>query len=154
MLVPWLVTAAPLAAICLRLTLSAVADVMQEEYMRTALGKGLTEREAVRRHAAPAAYLSVASFLSVSVPLVVTNMVLVEIVFNIPGVFRYLKKAIEPPPPGGEVAGGLAVIAPDYASLQIFAIYAAIFIVLGTLVADLVAARLDPRVRTGERSRA
>jgi peptide/nickel transport system permease protein len=143
MLVPWLVTAAPLAAVVLRLALSAIAEVMEEDYIRTAQGKGLTRRDAVRHHAAPAAYLPVASLVSVSVPLVVTNMVLVEIVFNVPGVFRYFKKAIEGPVPPGPV--------PDYLSLQIYAIYAAVFIVIGTLIADLFVARLDPRIRTGER---
>lgn len=143
MAVPWVVTALPLAAVVLRLTQSAIADVMQEEYLRTAVGKGLSRRQAVRRHAAPAAYLPVASFVSVSVPLIVTNMVLTEIVFNVPGVFRYFKKAIEgPTPPGPD---------PDYAALQVFAIYAAIFIVVGTILADLVTARLDPKVKTGEK---
>ncbi len=143
MAVPWVVTALPLGAIVLRLTLSAIADVMQEDYLRTAQGKGLSRREAVRRHAAPAAYLPVASFVSVSVPLIVTNMVLTEIVFNVPGVFRYVKRALT----------GLNALepSPDYPSLQIFAIYAAVFIVIGTILADLVAARLDPKVKTGER---
>jgi peptide/nickel transport system permease protein len=143
MAVPWLVTAAPLAAVVLRLTVSSIAEVMEEDYIRTAQGKGLSRRAAVRRHAAPASYLPVASFVSVSVPLIVTNMVLTEIVFNVPGVFRYFKKAIEGVVPPGPV--------PDYESLQIFAIYTAIFIVIGTILADMVVARLDPRIRTGEK---
>ena len=143
MAVPWIVTALPLGAIVMRLTLSAIADVGEEDYIRTAHGKGLSRRQAVRRHAAPAAYLPVASFVSVSVPLIVTNMVLTEIVFNVPGVFRYFKKAIEGPVPPGP--------APDYPSLQVFAIYAAVFIVIGTILADWVAARLDPKVKTGEK---
>jgi ABC-type dipeptide/oligopeptide/nickel transport system permease component len=77
---------------------------------------------------------------------VITNMVLVEIVFNVPGVFRYFKRAIEGRPPFGNNEP-----TPDYHSLQIYAIYAAIFIVIGTLLADLWVARLDPRIRTGER---
>ena len=143
MAVPWVVTALPLAAVVLRLTLATVADVMEEDYIRTARAKGLSRRAAVRRHAAPAAYLPVASFVSVSVPLIVTNMVLTEIVFNVPGVFRYFKKAIEGVVPPGPV--------PDYESLQIFAIYTAIFIVVGTILADLVVARLDPRLRTQDK---
>lgn len=137
---PWIVTALPLAAVVLRLTVSSIAEVLQEEYMRTAVGKGLDERDAVRRHALPAAYLPVASFISVSVPLIVTNMVLTEIVFHVPGVFRYFTKAIEGPVPPGP--------APDYESLQIFAIYAAIFIVVGTISAGYVVQRLDPEART------
>ena len=140
MAVPWIVTALPLGAIVLRLTVSSIADARTEDFMRTARGKGLSERQAVRRHAGPAAYLPVASFVGVSVPLIVTNMVLTEIVFNVPGVFRHFKRAIEgPTPPGPD---------PDYASLQIFAIYAAVFIVIGTIVADHVVERLDPKART------
>ena len=143
MAVPWVVTALPLAAIVLRLTMSSIADARSEDFMRTARGKGLSERQSVRRHAGPAAYLPVASFVGVSIPLIVTNMVLTEIVFNVPGVFRHFKKAIEGPVPPGPV--------PDYPSLQIFAIYAAVFIVIGTILADFAAARLDPRIRTGEK---
>jgi ABC-type dipeptide/oligopeptide/nickel transport system permease component len=140
MAVPWLVTAAPLAAVVLRLTVSSIADSRDEEFMRTAYGKGLSERQAVRRHAAPAAYLPVASYVSVSVPLIVTNMVLTEIVFSVPGVFRYLKPALE--------GGNIRDPAPDYPSLQIFSIYTAIFIVVGTILADYVVERLDPKART------
>ena len=143
MAVPWLVTAAPLAAVVLRMTVSSIAESMDEDYVRTARGKGLSREQAVRRHAAPAAYLPVASFVSVSVPLIVTNMVLTEIVFSIPGVFRYLKPALE--------GGNLRDPAPDYPSLQIFAIYTAIFIVVATILADMVATRLDPKIRTGDR---
>ena len=143
MAVPWIVTALPLGAIVMRLTLSSVADALQEDYLRTAQGKGLSRRQTVRKHAAPAAYLPVASFISVSVPLIVTNMVLTEIVFSVPGVFRYFKRALSGANP--------LEPAPDYASLQTFAIYAAVFIVVGTILADLVAARLDPKVKTGEK---
>jgi peptide/nickel transport system permease protein len=144
MAVPWVVTALPLAAVVLRLTVSSIADVMQEEYMRVALAKGLDERTAVRRHAAPAAYPIVAAFVSVSVPLIVTNMVLTEIVFNVPGVFSHFKVVIVGPDPLAPLPPGLL---PDFPSLEIFAIYTAIFIVVGTIVADLVAERLDPKAR-------
>jgi peptide/nickel transport system permease protein len=143
MAVPWVVTAAPLAAVVLRLTISSIADSRDEEFMRTAYGKGLSEREAVRRHAAPAAYLPVASYVSVAVPLMVTNMILTEIVFSVPGVFKYIKPAVE--------GGNLRDPSPDYPSLQIFSIYTALFIVIGTILADFFVARLDPKVRTGEK---
>lgn len=132
MLVPWLVLAAPLAAVCLRLTLAIVTDVLEEEYMRTAIGKGLSRRVAVRRHAGPAAYVPVTSYLGASIPLLVTNMVLVESVFSVPGFFVHLRRA---------------AVAEDYVTLQAFAVYASLFIVVATLLADLVLARLDPRVR-------
>jgi peptide/nickel transport system permease protein len=143
MLVPYLVTAAPLAAVCLRLTLASTIEVLDEDYVRTARAKGLSHREAVRHHAGRSAYTPVAALMSVSMPVVVTNMVLTEIVFNVPGVFRYFKKAIEGIEPPGPV--------PDYNALQVFAIYAACFIVVATVLADFVLARLDPRIRTSDR---
>lgn len=134
MIVPWLVLAAPLAAVCLRLTVATVVEVLDEEYMRTALGKGLSRRAAVRRHAAPAAYAPVTSYVGASIPLLVTNMVLVESVFSVPGFFIHLRKA---------------AVSEDYMTLQAFAVYAAVFIVVASLLADLVLARLDPRIRAG-----
>src|SRR4051794_6691812 len=47
--VPWLVLAAPLAALCQRMTRAAMADVLHEDYLRTALAKGLQERTVIRR---------------------------------------------------------------------------------------------------------
>lgn len=144
MLVPWLVSAAPLAAGCLRLTLALIRDVEHEDYVRTAAAKGLRHREVIRRHAARATKLPVAAHVGVSVPWVVTNAVLVEIVFNVPGNFRFIRRAVTGPVPPGPV--------PDYPSLQAFAVYTAIFIIAATIVADLVVARLDPRFRAGARS--
>jgi peptide/nickel transport system permease protein len=134
MIVPWLVLAAPLAAVCLRLTLATTVEVLGEDYMRTALGKGLSRRDAVRRHAAPAAYVPITAYVGASIPLLVTNMVLVESVFSVPGVFIHLRKA---------------AVEEDYTALQAFAVYGAVFIVVATLISDLVLARLDPRIRAG-----
>jgi peptide/nickel transport system permease protein len=132
LLVPWLVTGAPLAAICLRMTAATLRDVADEDFLRTALGKGLSERTVILRHALP---VSVAPTLSVAgayVPLLVGNALLVEQVFNIPGVFRVTTDA---------VSQG------DFELLQGLVIAGAILVVLGNLAADLLLARLDPRVR-------
>jgi peptide/nickel transport system permease protein len=143
MLIPWLVTAAPLAAVCLRLTLASIVEVEHEDYVRTALAKGLSREQTIRRHAAPSAYVPVASYVGAAMPLVVANMVLVEVVFNVPGVFRFVRKAVSGPDPPGPN--------PDYEALQTISIYAAVFIVLSTLLADIALAYLDPRVRTAGR---
>jgi peptide/nickel transport system permease protein len=144
MLVPWLVCAAPLAAVCLRLMLANILEVQHEDYVRTALAKGLSWKRAIRRHAAPSAYVPVSAYLAVSVPMIVTNMVLVEIVFNVPGVFRFTKRAITGPNPPGPN--------PDYEALQAIAVYAAIFIVIATILADLAVALIDPRVRQSRKA--
>jgi ABC-type dipeptide/oligopeptide/nickel transport system permease component len=53
LLVPWLVLAAPLGAMCLRLTLLSTREAMDEDFVRTARAKGLGLADVVRRHAAP-----------------------------------------------------------------------------------------------------
>src|SRR4051794_16492170 len=60
MALPWLIAAAPVAAACLRLTLAMTAEAADEDYLRTALAKGVDPGTALRRHAGPAARASVA----------------------------------------------------------------------------------------------
>ena len=79
MVVPSIVVAAPLAAIVMRLTQAAILEEIGTEYVRTAQANGLSRRRVIRRHAAPAAYVSVASLIGVWVPTFVTNMVLVTL---------------------------------------------------------------------------
>ena len=141
MLVPWLVLAAPLGAMVLRLTLATVVDALDEDYVRTAYAKGLGTRRVIRRHAAPSSYVSTASFVGVSIPLIVTNMVLVERVLSVPGFFRHTWKAlghIEPPP---------EFHTKDYPMLQALTLWGAALILVAGLVLDAVLSRLSPRAR-------
>jgi peptide/nickel transport system permease protein len=132
LLVPWMITGAPLAAVCLRLTAAGMRDVRDEEFIRTALGKGLSEQRVAVRHSLPAAAAPTISFAGAYSPLLVGNALLVEQVFNIPGVFRYTT---------GAIANG------DFPLLQGMIVVGAVMVVLGNLAADLALARLDPRVR-------
>ena len=139
MLVPWLVVAAPLAAVCLRLTQAAVVEVLDADYVRTAAAKGLTRRRVIRRHAAPASYTSLASLVGVWVPSFITNMMLVEFVFFVPGFFAHTKRAL----------GQIKELPPvyDIPMLQALALWAAVLIVVVSALADLALVLLDPRVR-------
>ena len=139
MLVPWLVVAAPLAAVCLRLTQASILQVLETDYVRTAAAKGLSRRRLIRRHAAPAGYSSLASLIGVWVPTFVTNMVLVEFVFFIPGFFSHTKRALGQIP---ELPPGF-----DIPMLQALALWAAAMIVVVSALADLALVLLDPRVR-------
>jgi peptide/nickel transport system permease protein len=143
LLVPCLVVAAPLAAVIMRVTMGLTIETLGEDYVRTARAKGLSHRQTVRRHGAPTTYVPVAALTGVSVPILVLNMALVETVFNVPGVFRFIRKAIiGPTPPGPN---------PDYESLQALSMYTAIFIALATLLVDMALAALDPRIRDSDR---
>jgi peptide/nickel transport system permease protein len=133
LLVPWIVAGLPLAAICMRLTTASMVDTADAEFIRTALGKGLSERRVAIRHTLPAASVPTISFAGAYTPLLVGNALLVEQVFNIPGVFRYTP---------GAISNG------DFPLLQGMIIVSAVLVVIGNLAADLVLARLDPRVRT------
>ena len=132
LLVPWMVAGAPLAAICLRMTAATVREVGEEDFIRTAFGKGLSERAVAYRHAVPAAVAPTVAIAGAYLPLLVGNALLVEQVFNIPGVFRAST---------GAVSNG------DFPLLQGLVLVGAFMVVFGNLAADLLIARLDPRVR-------
>jgi peptide/nickel transport system permease protein len=132
LIVPWIVLGLPLAAMCLRIMLGQMVEVGDEEYVRAARAKGLTEWRVLRRHVAPAALAPTAMLASASMPLLLTNVVLVEQVFSVPGVFRDLTRSIgtaNTPLILGMTAVGALLIA------------------LTTLVFDLFVLWLDPRVR-------
>jgi peptide/nickel transport system permease protein len=144
MLLPWILVGAPLAAAVLRLTLALTIDALGEDHVRTARAKGVPHAQVVRRHAGRGAYVSVASLFGVSAPLMVTNMVLVEYVFSVPGFFRHMKRAL------GQAPGWPPSI--DITTLQALALWAAVLIVALSLLADVAIAGLDPRIRSGSRA--
>ena len=146
MILPWIVVGAPLGAAILRLTLALAVDTLGEDYVRTAAAKGVPHAKVVRRHAGPPTYVSVASLLGASAPLIITNMVLVEYVFGIPGFFRHMKRALGQAP-GWGVATQAGVPIIDIPTLQALALWAAVLIVALGLLADLAIMRLDPRIR-------
>jgi len=143
MVVPWIVTAAPLAAVVMRLTQATMLEELDAEYVRTAEAKGLSRRRVIRHHAGRPAYASVASLIGVWVPTLITNMVLVEFVFFIPGFFGQTKRALGQVP---ELPPGF-----DIPMLQGLALWGAVLIVVVSALADVVLVILDPRVRASGR---
>jgi peptide/nickel transport system permease protein len=81
------------AAASLRPTVALTAEALDEDYVRTALAKGLTRPLAIRRHASPVARVAVASYIGAAIPTIVLNVVLVEFVFTLPGFFRHTWRA-------------------------------------------------------------
>lgn len=132
LVVPWILTGLPLAALMLRLTRTAVVGVLGEDYIRAANGKGLTPARVMRRHALPAAAAPVIAATGMTVNLTITNVILMETVFGIPGVFGRMRTAI-----------GYG----DFPMLMGITIVGAILIAVSNLVADLAVAWLDPRAR-------
>jgi ABC-type dipeptide/oligopeptide/nickel transport system permease component len=92
----------------------------------------------IRRHAAPPAFLSLSSYLWGAIPTIVTNLVLVEWVFDVPGFFKYAKRAI------GQDKAFPGI---DIPMLQAIALWSGVLIVVVSVLADLAVGLLDPRVR-------
>jgi peptide/nickel transport system permease protein len=141
LLVPSLIVGAPLGAMCLRLTVALTREALGENHIQTAIAKGVAHKQVIRHHAAPAAYASIASLLSVTIPAVVTNLVLVEWVFSVPGFFRHTKRALaQATPPTIDVP-----------TLQALGLWAAVLIVAMSAAADIALVRIDPRLRAAGR---
>ena len=132
LIIPWLVLGAPLAGLTLRMMRSSTIGVLGEDFIRTARAKGLTGGRVLRRHVLPAGAAPSISLTGAFMPLMVTNLVLVERVFNVPGVFRYTTEAMDE----GE-----------FEVLQALVIVGAFLVVVGNLLVDLVLSWLDPRTR-------
>jgi peptide/nickel transport system permease protein len=137
LLVPWLVLAAPLAGMCLRLTLAMAREITQEDYVRTAMAKGLTTNRVLRRHVGPPTFGATVSFAPVTLPLFLTNVMLVEQVFSVPGFYYDLWEAIGH---NDEGATNLPIIVAA-------ALWTTVLLIVLGMLADAILERLDPRVR-------
>jgi len=129
---PALVLAVGIAATIMRLTRSAMLEVMRNDYIRTAWSKGLRERTVVWRHALKNALIPVITVTGLQVGALIGGSVIVESVFNLNGVGKYVLEAI--------LRRDLFVVQ----SLTL--IFAAVY-VLSNLAVDLAYAWLDPRIR-------
>jgi peptide/nickel transport system permease protein len=144
MLVPWILVGAPFGAIVMRLARPAIREGIVSDYVRTAAAKGLPRREVLRQATRPS-YASVASLVGGWVPTFVTNMVLVEFVFFIPGFLGLSRRAF------GQAESSLVPHEPlghiDIPMVQALALWTGLLIVLVSALADVVLVMLDPRVR-------
>jgi peptide/nickel transport system permease protein len=137
LLVPWLVLAAPLAGMCLRLTLGNAREIIDEEYVRTAFAKGLPLGRVMRRHIGPPTFGATISFAPTSLPLFLTNVMLVERVFSVPGFFHYVWNAI----------GHNDMSAINLPIIIISALWVTVLLIVLGILADAILGMLDPRVR-------
>jgi peptide/nickel transport system permease protein len=142
---PWLVLAAPLGAMCLRLTLNTTLDAMDEDYVRTGTAKGLAPRRVVLRHAAPASFVTTASFVGISIP----RLVLVERTLAVPGFLRHTWKALGTMDAGHERLTDHGP-RPDFPMLCALTVWGCVLIVVLGLISDAVLPWLDPGIRRSD----
>jgi ABC-type dipeptide/oligopeptide/nickel transport system permease component len=131
---PCLIVGAPLLAACTRMCASALRGVLHEDFVRTARAKGLRGSAVIRRHALPAAAGPVIALIGVNMNLILINLALIEVVFNIPGGFRYIERAL---------------VNRDVDLVQALVLESTFFIVVANFLADAAQGWLDPRVRAG-----
>lgn len=132
LLLPWLVLAAGFAAIYARLLRGSLLEVLGEDHIRTARAKGLTERRVLLRHGVRGAVMPLITVLGLDIGTLLGGALLIEVVFDIPGVGRLNYDAITQS---------------DFPIVQGTVLLAALFIVLANIVVDISYAYLDPRVR-------
>ena len=132
LILPWLVVAAGTAAIYARLVRGNMIETMSEDYIRTARAKGLSERRVVLRHGLRAAINPVVTVIGLDIGVLLGSSVLVETVFQIPGIGRL---------------NYVAITHADFPIVQGTVVLAALCIIVANILVDIGYAFLDPRVR-------
>lgn len=118
-----------------RLMRSSMLEALSQDYVRTAKAKGMSNFIITFKHALRNSLIPVITYLGPLVASVLTGGFVVEQVFNIPGLGRYIVKAIN---------------ARDYMVIMGTTIFLAAFIIIMNLVCDLLYKVVDPRIKLGE----
>ncbi|MBP1806311.1 ABC transporter permease [Rubellimicrobium aerolatum] len=115
-----------------RMMRSSMVEVLRQDFVRTARAKGLTRRRVILRHALPNAVLPVIAMIGIDIGIFMGGIVVVESVFGWPGIGQLAWQAIQ---------------RVDIPIIMGVTLVSAVAIVLGNLLADLVAPLIDPRIR-------
>jgi peptide/nickel transport system permease protein len=135
LLLPALTLATIPMAVVARITRSAMLEVLNKDYVRTARAKGLSEAAVILRHALRNAFLPVVTVLGLNLGLLLGGAVLTETIFSWPGLGRYVVDSL---------------MGRDYAAVQgCILVFAAMMAVIN-LAVDLIYVLLDPRIRVNE----
>jgi peptide/nickel transport system permease protein len=131
-IVPALILGLGLSGGLMRLIRTQMLEVLRQDFVRTAAAKGLAEHAIVLRHALKNAFIPALTALGLQVSLLISGTVVLESIFVLPGMGRYLLEAVQ---------------ARDYPAVQGLNLLFATVIVLANLIVDLLYGWLDPRVR-------
>jgi peptide/nickel transport system permease protein len=131
-IIPAIILGLALSGAVMRLTRAQMLEVLRQDFVRTAAAKGLADWAAVFRHALKNAFIPVLTLLGLQVAVLVSGSVVLESIFVLPGLGRYLLEAVQ---------------YRDYPVIQALNLVFATTIVLANLVVDLLYGWLDPRVR-------
>ena len=121
-----------MAAATMRMTRTMMLEVLRQDYVRTAWSKGLKERAVVVRHAVKNAIIPVITLVGLQLPILVGGSVIMENIFNLPGLGRLMLNALEDR---------------DYTVVSGINLLFGSFVVVGNVLIDLTYGFLDPRIR-------
>ena len=136
LVLPALTLGTALAAILSRMIRSALLEVLNEDFMRTARGKGLPDRTVIVRHGLRNALLPVITLVGLQLGALLSGAVITETVFSWPGIGSLVVEAIH---------------RRDYPVVQATVLCISASYVVLNMLTDLAYARIDPRVRIGGR---
>ena len=131
-IIPSLILGTAAAASTMRMTRTMMLEVLRQDYIRTAWAKGLNERVVVMRHAIKNALIPVVTLIGLQLPILVGGSVIMENLFNLPGLGRLFLIALEDR---------------DYPMVSGVNLFFATMVVGVNLMIDLIYPYLDPRVR-------
>ena len=131
-ILPWVVVSLTYAAFYARMVRGNLVETMNEDYIRTARAKGLSERRVIYRHGLRGALTPVVTMFGIDIAGVLAGSFITETVFNLPGIGQYAVRSI---------------FINDFPSVMGVTIFGAFFIAIGNLLVDIAYAYVDPRVR-------
>lgn len=134
MMLPAAILGIGLSGGIMRLTRTQMLEVLRQDYIRTAWAKGLQERLVIFRHALKNGIIPVVTLLGLQLSVLVGGAVVLESIFVIPGMGRYLLDAITNR---------------DYPIVQAVILVFATLIIFSNLLIDILYAWLDPKIRYG-----
>ncbi len=115
---------------------TSMLEVMHKDFIRTARAKGLSEKDVIYKHALKNALLPIVTIIGLSVPGLIGGSVIFESIYAIPGMGKLFFDS---------------VMARDYPVIMGILFVGAILTLLGNLLADVMYACVDPRIRVGEK---
>jgi peptide/nickel transport system permease protein len=131
-IIPALIMGMSMSGSTMRMTRTMMLEVLRQDYIRTAWSKGMKERVVVIRHAMKNALIPVVTQIGMRVPVIIAGAVILEQIFNLPGIGNYLVQSIN---------------TRDYPIISGINLILAVFILSCNLVVDLTYAYLDPRIQ-------
>jgi peptide/nickel transport system permease protein len=135
LILPWITLAILSVGFYSRVLRSSMLDVMNEDYVRTARAKGLSERRVMSRHVMRNSLIPIVTLFGLDFGALLGGAILIEAVFSLEGIGQYTAEALAHQ---------------DLPPIMAVTIFGAFFVVLFNTLVDIAYAYLDPRIRLGE----